>query len=217
MAAATRKRRRDPAASRERLLGAGLKLFAGRGPDGVSVEAIADEAGLNRRMLYHYFGSKEGLYAEVVERAYQELNSVDVELSHVLLPADELLEKMIRAYYEFLAGHPEVVRLLAWENLRQGAGLRGLAVGSPKAPIIEALRIALARGKEEGRFRANVDETQLLISCMALSYFYFSNRHTVSRALGIDLRSPEALDARVRHVVELLLEGIRSREKLPVV
>lgn len=217
MVAATRKRRRDPAASRERLLRAGLKLFASRGPDGVSVEAIAGEAGLNRRMLYHYFGSKDGLYAAVVERAYQELNSVDVELAYVLLPAEELLEKMIRAYYEFLAGHPEVVRLLTWENLRQGEGLRGLDVSSLKTPIVEALRIALARGKAEGRFRADVDERQLLISCMALSYFYFSNRHTVSRALGIDLTSPEALDARVRHVVKLLLDGIRSREELPVV
>ena len=206
----TRKRVRNPEASRERLLQAGVRLFADRGLDGVSVARIAREAHLNRRMIYHYFGSKDGLYRAVIRRAYEQLTSVDVELAHVLLPAEELLEKMIRAYYEFLAEHPEVVRLLTWENLRRGRSAEALDISSLKAPIIEALRIALARGKREGRFRKSVDEKQLLISCMALSFFYFSNQYTVSQSLGFDLASPDAINRRVRHVVRLLLDGIRA-------
>jgi len=206
-----RKRRsRNPEASRERLLQAGVKLFARRGPDGASVAMIARQARLNRRMLYHYFGSKSGLYRAVIRYAYEQISSAEVELAHVILPAEELLEKMIRAYYQFLAGHPEVVRLLTWENLRQGKAAREIDITTFKAPIIQALRIALTRGKEEGRFRKNIDEKQLLISCMALSFFYFSNRHTIGQALGVDLAAPEAIEKRIRHVLTLLLDGIRE-------
>jgi len=204
-------RRRDPDASRSRLLKAGVKLFAAHGPDRASVDMISREARLNRRMIYHYFGSKTGLYRAVLRHAYDELTRVDVELAHMLLPAEGLLERMIRQYYHFLAGHPEVVRLLSWENLGLGRAAQALDMPSVKAPMIEALRLALARGREEGRFREDIDEKQILISCTALSFFYFSNRHTVSQALGYDMASPEAIETRIRHVVSLVLDGIRAR------
>jgi len=214
MARSSGRRRRDPEASRERLLLAGVKLFAERGPDGVSVEAIAREAGLNRRMLYHYFESKDGLYRAVIRHAYERVTSIEVELSHMLLPAEALLEKMIRTYYDFLAGNPDVVRLLTWENLLQGRAAKAIDITAFKAPIIEALGIALSRGKREGRFRDDVDERQILVSCMALSFFYFSNRHTLGQALGYDLADQRAIEDRVRHVVRLVLDGIRSSERL---
>jgi TetR/AcrR family transcriptional regulator len=117
---------------------------------------------------------------------------------------------MVRAYYRFLAEHPEFVRLLSWENLREGRSARRMHLTTLKAPVIQALRIALERGRAEGRFRPDVDEKQLLISCMALSFFYFSNRHTVSMALGVDLASPEAIEQRIAHVLSVLMDGIRS-------
>jgi TetR/AcrR family transcriptional regulator len=204
------RQRRNAEQTREKILEEGTVVFAERGPDATTVELLARKAGVNRRMLYHYFGSKEGLYQAVIRRAYEELSSAEVELAHMLLPAEELLEKMIRAYYGFLAGHPEVVRLLTWENLRRGRAARELGLSTLKAPIIQALSIALERGRREGRFRRDIDERQLLISCMALSYFYFSNRHTLSEALGDDLGSAAAIERRVRHVLNLLLDGIRA-------
>ena len=204
------KRSRDPEASRRRLLEAGVKVFSDRGPDGGSVSMIAHAARINRRMLYHYFESKEGLYRAALRHVYQQLSSTEVELADTLLPAEELLARLIRAYYVFLASHPDHVRLLTWENLRQGKAAREADLMSFKAPILEALRVALDRGRREGRFRADVDERQLLISCMALSYFYFSNQYTLGQALGFDLAAPKTIEKRIDHVVSLLLEGIRS-------
>lgn len=210
MAPPPSERQRDPERSRERLLLAAERLFTDRGPDAVSVAMIAREARINRRMVYHYFRSKEGLYEAVIRRAYDRLSSVEVELTQVLLPADELLARMVRAYYRFLADHPEFVRLLSWENLREGRSARRMQLTTLKAPVMQALRIALERGRKEGRFRPDVDEKQLLISCMALSFFYFSNRHTVSQALGVDFGRPEAFEERIEHVLSLLMDGIRS-------
>lgn len=205
-------RTRDAASSRERLLSAAERLFADNGPDATSIDMLSRAARLNRRMIYHYFGSKEGLYRAVIRRAYEQIASVEVPLAHMLLPADQLLERIIRSYYGFLRGHPEFVRLLAWENLRQGRTAGGAEIAETKTPILEALRLALQAGIRDGRFRRDVDEKQLLISCMGLSFFYFSNRHTLERLLDLDLMSERALEQRARHVVSLLLEGIQRKD-----
>ena len=225
MQTAKRKRARDPEASRRRLLEAGVKVFSERGLDGGSVSMIARSARINRRMLYHYFGSKDGLYRASIRHVYQQLSSMEVDLADMLLPAEELLARLIRAYYEFMASHPEHVRMLTWENLQLGRASPGRSRALPwrsraareaglssfKAPIIKALRIALDRGRREGRFRADVDEKQLLISCLGLSFFYFSNQYTLGQALGLDLAAPATIEKRIEHVVSLLLDGIRVR------
>lgn len=204
------RRRRDAKASRARLEAAGERLFAERGYDGVTVAMISREARLNRRMIYHYFGDKEGLYRAVIARAYERLSAMEAELAASDAPAEELIERMVRAYYGFLGEHPEIVRLLTWENLREGRTARSLDIASAKTPILEALAKALDRAKSEGRFRGNVDERQLLVSCMALSFFYFSNRYTLSQSVGGDFSGEEAVESRVRHVVRLVLDGIRA-------
>lgn len=203
-------RQRNAQKTRERILHTAVAVFAEKGPDATTVHLLSHRASVNRRMLYHYFGSKEGLYEAVIRRAYEQLCSAEVELTHLALPVEELLEKMIRVYYRFLAERPEIVRLLTWENLRRGRTARKLGLDALKTPILQALRVALERGCREGRFRRDIDERQLLISCMALSFFYFSNRHTLSRALGEDLATEQAIERRVRHVVNLLLDGIRA-------
>jgi len=208
---------RDPEASRRRLLEAGVEVFSERGLDGGSVSMIAAKARINRRMLYHYYGSKEGLYRAAVRHVYAQLSSTEVALADMVLDEEELLERLIRAEYGFLASHPQHVRLLTWENLRRGKTSLDADLSSFKAPILEALRIALDRGQREGRFRADVDEKQLLISCLALSFFYFSNQYTLGQAMGFDLTTPEAIETRIRHVVSLLLDGIRERHPRPQV
>ena len=206
--------RRDPAATKARILKAGLKLFSDRGPDATTVEMLAKSARINRRMLYHYFGSKEGLYRAVIRRMYEKSSELEIELSHLMLPAEELLGRLIRAHFEFLSGNPEFVRLLSWENLRHGRTTQKVDLSGLKAPAIQALRLVLNRGKKEGVFRNDLDENQLFISCLALSFFYFSNRYTVSQTLGVDLAKPKAIESRIRHVSELLLDGIRAPEKI---
>lgn len=211
MAKAQERRRRDAEASRRRLLEAGVKVFSARGPAGGSISMIARKAGINRRMLYYYFGSKEGLYRASFRYAYEQLSSAELKLADMALSAEELLTKLIRHYYEFYATHPHHVRLLMWENLRQGKAARELRIGSIKTPIIEALRGALDRGRREGHVRTDINERQLLISCMALSFFCFSNRYTISEALGCDLGDPGVLGSQLDHDAKMALDGIRTR------
>src|SRR5947207_3655114 len=70
--AAARPATRDPARTRERILAAAFQEFAAQGFAGARVDRIADRAGINKRMLYHYFGDKEGLFREVLRRKIAE-------------------------------------------------------------------------------------------------------------------------------------------------
>src|SRR3981189_566493 len=72
MTAEQQVRKRDAAATREALLAAAGKLFAERGFDRTTVRDIAKLAGVNQALLFRYFGSKEGVFEEVMARGGQE-------------------------------------------------------------------------------------------------------------------------------------------------
>src|SRR5258706_265125 len=62
--------RRDPHRTRAAILAAATQEITAKGLNGARVDAIAARAGVNKRMIYHYFGGKEGLYLEVLETTY---------------------------------------------------------------------------------------------------------------------------------------------------
>ena len=67
------KRTRNSAKTKASILAAARVEFADRGFEGARVDAIAERAGANKRLLYHYFGNKEDLYRAVLLDAYQEI------------------------------------------------------------------------------------------------------------------------------------------------
>ena len=202
------KRRRNADTSRKRLLEAAIKVFAKKGPEAATIDEISEKAGFNKRLTYHYFGSKEGLYKASLGQVYQQFFTLEIKLSSMLLPAEKLLEILVRRYYEFLRNHPEFVKMICFENLNEGNVAKKLNLHGQKAPVITALQLALQKGQSEKRFRHDIDVTDLLISIFALCFFYFSNRYTISQLLGNKALSPARLNKRIKSVVELLLHGI---------
>ena len=196
--------------STQRILDAAVTVFAADGPKAATIDAICEIAGLNKRMVYHYFGSKQGLYEAVLAQVYQEFLSLEVSLGAMLLPTEELLAELVRRYYRFLNDHPQFVRLISHENLNDGRAARKLKLAGQKAPVITALQLALEKGQAEGRFRPGVDVTQLLVSIFSLCFFYFANRHTMAQFLGGAPLAASGMNARIQHVVELLLHGIST-------
>ena len=204
--------RRSRETSTERILRAAVEMFAENGPKATTIDAICRKAGLNKRMVYHYFGSKAGLYEHVLSSVYQQFLTLEVSLGSMFLPAEELLETLVRRYYDFLREHPQFVRLIGYENLNNGKVARKLKLAGQKAQVITALQLALEKGQAEGRFRPGVDATQLLISIFSLCFFYFANRHTMEQFLGGSAVNLGAVESRIEHVVELLLRGISVHE-----
>jgi TetR/AcrR family transcriptional regulator len=202
---------RNPARTRNRLLAAGVKLFAARGYHGVAVDEIVAAARCNKRMLYHYFGDKEGLYVEVLRTVYSRMEASEM----APLPPDGTTEQAIRAviarHFEFLADNPDFVKLLLWENLNEGRLLAKHPGLLSKAPIIERLKEILERGRARGELAGDGDVRHLLVLMMGMCFIYFSNRHTLRQAVGLDADRPQVRSRGLRLAQNAFLAAIGLR------
>ena len=91
MAAPASDRRRDADRTRRDILAVATSEFAERGYSGARVDEIAARTRTTKRMIYYYFGSKEGLYLAVLERAYAQIRQVERGIHIAELSPDEAL------------------------------------------------------------------------------------------------------------------------------
>jgi len=193
------------------LLKAAGVLFAERGYDGVAVDEVVQRAGVNKRMVYHYFGSKEGMYGEVLRAAYAKAEASEAATFarvDAVQDPEGAMEETVHEYFIFLQKHPDFVRLLLWENLNEGRHLRLLKSPVTKSPMLSHLTRVLEAGAASGRFRKNLDPRSVLVSLIGLCFVYFSNRHTLSATVGIKMSGPAARRAAAKHATMILLHGI---------
>lgn len=194
--------------TKSRLLAVGIQKFAEKGYAGATVDEIVDAAQVNKRMVYHYFGSKERLYQAALKDVYERLGSIEVTLLAKPHEVEESIRELIHIYFNFLQENPEFVNLLLWENLNRGRGLEGADFELTKDPTLHYLDQAIQMGIDNGKIRDDVDVRHLLISLIGLCLIYFSNRYTLSKILHLDLSSKRTLSEGIEHVVQLVLKGI---------
>ena len=205
------KRTRDPKRTKAKLLSVATRLFAKKGYDGTSVDEVVDAAGVNKRMVYHYFGDKEGLYAAVLQSVFDQLARVEVEAFDEKTEPADAIRRILVHYFDFLDKRTELVSLLFWENLRRGRFAEGHAELLSKIPVIERLRKVVQRGIDTGVFHGGIDVRYLLISLIGLGYVYYSNRYTLSYSVGLDLKSPAVVRQGLAHSIDLVLNGLLKR------
>jgi AcrR family transcriptional regulator len=196
--------------TRERILGAAVEEFARYGLGGARVDRIARRAAANKRMLYYYFGDKDGLFLAALEDRYEHIRGAErtLELEH--LGPREALERLVRFTWGYFVEHPEFMTLLNSENLHKGRHVRkSKRVQDMHSPLVETLAAVLRKGEAQGLFRKGVDPVQLYISIAGEIYFYLSNRYTLSRIFDRDLMAPRALAARSRHVTQMIVNSLR--------
>lgn len=201
--------RRDPAGMQRRILEAATEEFATRGFGGARVERISSAARTVDRMLYYYFGSKEGLFRAVLENSYEQLGRAEQQLDLSGADAVEGMRQLVAFTWNYYLSHPEFIRLLNSENLYQGAHLKkSRRVKSLSFPLLSILTDLLERGAAERRFRRGVDPIRVYITIAALAYFYLSNRFTLSRFLGVDLMAPAQRKQWLEHITRMVLDHI---------
>ncbi len=199
-------RRRDAVATRERLLKAALAEFCEKGFNGARTAAIATRAKCNIRMLYHYFGNKEGIYLASLELVYTQLRAREEDLDLLHLDPETGMAALVEFTYDHMLLHQEFIKMIGIENIQQGKFLRqSKSVPQGAMPLVESIEILLRRGQRQGIFRKRVDPVQLYVSILSLSYVHISNKHTLSITFGRDLTDSEWLAARRKHVREMVL------------
>lgn len=208
--AAAPPQRRDPAASRDALMAAAVAQFARKGFEGARVDEIASQAGLNKQLVYHYFGSKQGLYLAALESVYVQIREKERRLSLGELEPAAAMAQLVGFSFDYLLEHPEFIALLADENRNKGAHvLESEKLRKMHTPFLDMLNATLAKGVAAGVFRDDFDAINVYISIAGISYFFFSNNHTLSAIFGRKLGSRAALAARRRHVIAFTLNALR--------
>jgi len=201
---------RDPERTRAAILAAATAEFTAKGLTGARVDAIARSAGANKRMIYHYFGDKDGLYLAVLEATYAAIRTAERELHLGDRDPVEGMRELVRFTWAYFIAHPEFLSLLGTENLHQAAYLkRSKRIRELHSPLVGMISGLLERGMREGVFRAGVDPVQLYVTIAALGFFYLSNRHTLSTIFGRDLSGPKSLAEREQHIVDVVLTYLK--------
>lgn len=203
-------RRRDPDRARASILAAATAEFAALGLGGARVDAIADQAGINKRMLYHYFGTKDDLYRAVLEEAYAAIRAAEGEIVLGRGSPAEAMRELVLFTWCYYREHPEFLSLLATENVNKGAALGGSArIRALNSPLIAKIGSLLDQGVAEGKFRRGVDPFKLYVSIASLCFFYLANRWTLGVSFGRDLSEPAEIEAWGEHVVGVILGYLR--------
>ncbi len=204
---------RDAAAqaTRKAILKAATKVFAKYGYDGGSVEKISKAAKSYDRMIYYYFGSKEGLFIAVLEEIYRAMDDAE---SAIALDAEhpvETLTAVIRFVHGYYRKNPEFVTLLNTENLHKGRHIsKSLRAGEYSSHAINVIRQVLTSGIAKGLFRPDVQARDVYLLIASTGYFYMSNRHTLTAFLGEPLETAEAVARWEAFAIDTVLRAVRA-------
>lgn len=199
----------EPNSTRDAILEAARGEFSAKGLTGARVNEIAARAGVNKQLIYYYYGSKAGLYRAALEAVYAEIRALERELNLGGLPPVDAMARLIGFSFDYLAEHPDFIGMLNHENA-QGAPHVRASRSIHASPLVELVAATLHRGVATGDFRAGIDPVDLYISLAGVAYFFFSNRLTLSSVFGRDLQDARHVAAYRRHIVALTLNGLRS-------
>ena len=195
-------------ATRASLLKAAIKIFAQYGLDGGSVDKISKAAKSHDRMIYYYFGNKEGLFVAVIEETYRRFNVAESKLKLDLLDPLRSLEKIVQFILRYYRDHPEFVTLLNIENLHKGKHIGQSSFRDYSSKAIGVIEQVLVTGAQTGVFASQFRARDLYMMIAALGYFYQSNRYTLSAFLGENLEAKAAFDQWENFVISTVLKTI---------
>ena len=191
------------------ILAVATKEFADKGLSGARIDAIADATHTSKRMIYYYYGSKEGLYLAVLEDAYRRIRATEADLHLADLAPQEALKALVGFTFDHHHSNQDFIRLVMSENIQRGEYLaQSQLIQELNASVIQSIEALYKRGVKAGVFRKGLDPTDIHASISALTFFNVSNRYTFDLIFQRDGQNSKALAARRQSVVEMVLRFV---------
>lgn len=199
-------RTQDPEGTRQNILEIASEEFALNGLSGARIDEIAARTRSSKRMIYYYFGDKEGLYLSALENAYRLVREGEAKLDIEGLPPVAALSRLVEFTFDHHHQHEEFIRMVMIENIHHGQFLeRSEAIRELNVTAIDHIARIYARGVSEGVFREGIDPVELHWQVSALCFFNVSNRATFSKIFGRDFGSEEQLARLKRNSIDMVL------------
>jgi AcrR family transcriptional regulator len=217
MAARTRdstapNRSNDPEGTRRNIIDVAMREFAENGLSGARIDEIAAKTKSSKRMIYYYFGDKEGLYLKVLEEAYSRVRAEEASLDLAGMEPREALDALVRFTFDHHDRNPDFIRLVMIENIHHADFLaRSQVIQKLNVRAIDAVADLYRRGVEQGVLRDGIDPVELHWQISALCFFNVSNRATFSKIFKRDLGAKKSLASLRERVVDMVRRYVESR------
>lgn len=190
----------------ERILAAAKDLFAESGFNAVSMNAIAERAGVSKANVFHHFKSKNALYLEVLRTACSESGSQIDQLGSGSGTLVERLRGFSQSHLANILRDEKITRLIQRDLLENGSQ-RGKefaeqVFGQNFASLVKILRT----GQKNGELRKGIDPAMLATLLIGADVFFFQSREVLRHFPDVSFTdNPESYS---RMLVDILLHGI---------
>ena len=194
-------RKNNPEKTRENILQEAIVEFVQQGLSGARVDAIAERIHTSKRMIYYYFGSKEQLYVEVLEKLYGDIRSTENRLHLAELAPQEAIRRLVEFTFDHHDRNVDFVRIVSIENIHNAEFVKqSQPIKAMNNTILDSLGVILQRGAEEGIFRQGLIALDVHLLISSFCFYRVSNRHTIGEIFQIDLPN-KAIKQRHREMI----------------
>jgi AcrR family transcriptional regulator len=200
-------------ATQDRILSEARREFAGRGFAAARLQDIAERAGLSHPTLLYHFGSKEGLYAAVIEEAARDWAATTRRAVSTGLLGFDQVAALVDAAFEFFAQHQDFVAIVRREAI-EGGGRLEQAIADHMRPFLEQAVAFLEREVAAGRLSPH-DSVEVMQLCYGAILTHFSDARFRARMLGEDPLAPEAIARSRDALVAVLRAALRPADGRP--
>jgi AcrR family transcriptional regulator len=209
----TSARVQDPEGAKRNILEIASEEFALNGLTGARIDEIAARTRFSKRMIYYYFGDKEGLYLRSLENAYREVREGEAHLDTEGMSPIAALSRLVEFTFDHHHRHEEFIRMVMIENIHQGQYLeKSQVIRELNVTAIDHISRIYSRGVEEGVFRTGLDPVELHWQVSALCFFNVSNRSTFSMIFGRDFGTPAQLERLRSNTVEMMVRYVAKQD-----
>lgn len=201
--------KQNPDGVQANILQVAKEVFAKDGLSGARVDEIARRTKTSKRMIYYYFGDKEGLFRAVLEDAYARMRHSEDALDLAEVPPVEALRHLAEFTFDHHREHTSFIRLVMIENVHAAEHMsQSQQIAAQNSSAIRHLEDIYQRGCREGLFRRGLSALELHWHISALCYFNVSNRATFSRIFGDELFGELGQHMLRRHVGDMILRFV---------
>lgn len=198
----------------KRLLKEARQAFSEKGLAGARVDEIARAAGVTKQLVYHYFSSKEELFASVLDESAQDVlaDLLALELDH-LLPTVALRVLLEHAFDQYRSD--PTLGPLAQEGFRfhEHHAAHRVRFADIAPVLVTQMERILRRGAASGEFEQGIDARLFCAASALVTTGGFTNRYIVSALAGFDTTSPEGIDAWRQFSVDFALSAIVTKHR----
>lgn len=185
-------RRRDADRTKANIVAVATKEFSDKGYAGARVDQIAAKTHTTKRMLYYYYGDKEGLYQAVLEASYGKIRRLEQRVSDIEDDPVTAVRHLAEITFDHHDRNPDFIRIVANENILKGAHLKhSAAVQNLGSPAVDILGRILDVGRTRGLFRDDVDALDVHQLISSFCVFRVANRYTFKTLFGRDLTAAD--------------------------